>query len=159
MTAGIQNSNSSYFVLKRALEEFSEHHNDMPPEDKLEHVEILLDSVSKCLASLTAQVRFYESAKGVGRALLVENDDGSHDHISGQLVEALRLPLPNLQEDAVIYGRPDALRAVSTALGAQNWPATGPAPIHDLALKLSSQPSDQQANSANAPPPEKAEVT
>ena len=145
MTASIQNANSSFHILDRTLRQL----DDLSAEEKLWHLEHLLDSLWKCLKSQSAQIRFYESAKHTGRALLVENGDGSHDVISGQRVEALRLPLPNLQEDAVIFGNADALKMVAVALSSLDWPSDGPAQLTDLANQLAEKanPPDMEARS------------
>lgn len=100
------------------------------------HLATLMDSVKKCLASLSAQVRFYNSAKATMRAIAVRRKDGGDDYVSGLDLEALRLPLPNLEQDFVIYGKPDALRAVATALHSRGWPSNGPAPLTELAQEL-----------------------
>lgn len=136
MTASIENSHSSYCLLECALADFQRQEGDMSAEQKIQHITILMDSIKKCLQSLSSQVRFYESAKGAGRAFAVEHEDGTTEYVTGQSVKALRLPLPNLEKDAVIYGSEEALKAVASALGEKSWPSSGPAILADLSEQL-----------------------
>ncbi|EEE44861.1 hypothetical protein [Roseibium alexandrii] len=136
MTASIQNTNSAIAILERTIDEFQKYPDAPTVLTKGFHLATLMDSVKKCLASLSAQVRFYNSAKATTRAIAVRREDGGDDYVSGLDLEALRLPLPNLEQDFVIYGKPDALRAVATALAGRGWPSNGPAPLHDLATQL-----------------------
>ncbi|WP_306147211.1 MULTISPECIES: hypothetical protein [unclassified Roseibium] len=136
MTASIQNTNSAIAILERTIDDFQKHPDAPTVLTKGFHLATLMDSVKKCLASLSAQVRFYNSAKATTRAILVRRDDGGDDYVSGLDLEALRLPLPNLEQDYVIYGKPDALRAVATALHSRGWPSNGPAPLTELGREL-----------------------
>lgn len=157
MTASIQNAFSAYFVLERGLKEFEEFHPGQSAEEKLAHVEVLLDSLLKCLNSLAAQVRFYESVKGPGRALVVtnedgstaRNDDGTPKTIDGQQVETLCLALPDQLHDAVVYGRRAALLAIAEALTTKGHQVTGPFEIYQHARQLAEvvnlQPDKQKA--------------
>lgn len=157
MTASIQNSFSAYFVLERTMKEFAEFHPERSAEEKLAHVEVLLDSLLKCLGSLAAQVRFYESVKGPGRALVVtnedgstaRNDDGTPKTIDGQQVETLCLALPDQLHDAVVYGKRAALLSIAEALITKGHPVTGPFEIYQHARQLAEavnlQPDKQKA--------------
>lgn len=135
MTASIQNTLSAIEVLEKALEGYETQHGAPRHELLTYHfqIRILLNSVRKCFESLAAQIRFYQSAKGTGRSLIVED---TNEVINGQLVHALCVPLPGQSEDAVIYGKPAALKAVADALKANDQPFAGPSPIHDLARQL-----------------------
>ena len=135
MTASVQNSNSAMFILQRALDDFREC-TEMTAEEKLVHVEILMDSAWKCLSSMAAQIRFYESAKSNTRAIAARRSDGGDEYISGLDLLALRLPLPNLEQDAVVYGTETTLSILSKALEAVSWPSNGPADRRELALEL-----------------------
>jgi len=135
MTASVQNSRSSLKVLKNGLKWFREA-TDETPEDRVWMVETLVDSLEKCLDSLSAQIRFYHSAKSPTRALAVIHPDGSQEYVHGAAVEALHLPQPGKCEDAVIYGKPEALAAIAAILQSAGQPASGPAPLHDLSQRL-----------------------
>lgn len=133
MTASIQNSFSSLRVLERAVRDFKTV-DEMSAEEKLAHVEILLDSLRKCLLSLAGQVRFYQSAKGPGRALIITHNDGRQEVLSGQQVEALCLRCPEDSQDAVVYGNRAALNAISAALSELGHSHEGPASVVELAV-------------------------
>lgn len=142
MTASVQNSRSSLKVLKNGLKWFREA-TDETPEYRVWMVETLVDSLEKCLDSLAAQIRFYHSAKSPTRALAVSHPDGSQQYVHGAAVEALHLPQPGKCEDAVIYGKPEALAAIAAALEIKGCPVSGPAPLNELACSLSeAEPKD-----------------
>lgn len=136
MTANIPNTGSAIKMLENALEALDKSPEPRPGTFWQVFLYPYLDSVKKCFVSLAAQIRFYESAKCTTGSLTVTHPCGRQEHLSGRCVEALRLPLPDLEQDFVIYGRPDALRAVAKALDARGWPATGPAPVPALARQL-----------------------
>lgn len=136
MTANVQNTSSSFYVLERALKDFSET-EEMSAEAKLKHIAILMDSFRKCMNSLAAQVRHYESAKNTGRALIVENENGDYEIVDGMQMNLLSLPLPNTEQDAVIYGRPEILTIVSKALTMIDWPSLGPGTSKEIAAQAS----------------------
>jgi len=135
MTASVQNSRSSLKVLQNGLKWFREATGETV-EERVRMLETLARSFEKCLDSLAAQIRFYQSAKSPTRALCVTHPDGRQEHLHGCQVEALCLPLPGKAEDAVIYGKPQALAALAEALESAGRTAIGPAPIHDLARRL-----------------------
>lgn len=139
MTASIRNTVSSFKMLKKGIAWFNDNKH-LPAEDRVWHVEILLDSFEKCMESLAAQIRFYQSAKSPTRALVVEHDDGSVEHVSGQKVQSLCLHLPGQPEDHVIYGKPEALAAIAETLTASGKTVTGPAPVHEHAAQLAGNP-------------------
>jgi hypothetical protein len=136
VTASIQNTASAIKMLQKALDALDKTPEPLPGRFWQTFLFPYLDSVQKCFVSLAAQIRFYESAKSTGRALLVENEDGSHQLIDGRLVHALAVPQTNTPEPVVIYGKPDALRAVAAALQSHGWPSNGPAPLKELAQEL-----------------------
>lgn len=139
MTASIRNTVSSFKMLKKGIAWFKLN-KAMPAEDRVWHVEILLDSFEKCMDSLAAQIRFYQSAKSPTRALMIEHDDGSTEVLSGQKVQSLCLHVPGQPQDHVIYGKPEALRAIASALAATGQTVTGPAPLHEHAGLFAGNP-------------------
>lgn len=139
MTASIRNTVSSFKMLKKGIAWFNQN-KAMPSEDRVWHVEILLDSFEKCMDSLAAQIRFYQSAKSPTRALMIEKDDGSTEVLSGQKVQSLCLHMPGQPQDHVIYGEPEALQAIASALAATGQTVTGPAPLHEHAALLAENP-------------------
>ncbi|MEQ8784209.1 MAG: hypothetical protein RIE06_31465 [Roseibium album] len=139
MTASIRNTVSSFKMLKKGIAWFNQN-KDLPAEDRVWHVEILLDSFEKCMESLNAQIRFYQSAKSPTRALMIEKDDGSTEVLCGQKVETLCLHVPGRPENHVIYGKPAALQAIADALAATSQTVTGPAPLHEHAAQLAGNP-------------------
>ncbi|MEO0955761.1 MAG: hypothetical protein AAFY12_12265 [Pseudomonadota bacterium] len=137
MTASVKNTLSAIRVLEQALREAESRQG--PPKEGLCHafnLGTLLNSVRKCVDSLAAQIRFYQSAKSPTRALIVTHDDGREEYVSGQKVQTLCLHIPDMAEDAVIFGKPEALSAIAAALAASGKHVSGPAPIHDLAKQL-----------------------
>ena len=147
MTASIQNSWSAFKVLKNGLKWFREA-TDETPEHRAWMLETLVDSIQKCLASLEAQIRFYQSAKGVGRAYWIVQPDGTEEHVSGQQLQTLVLELPDADQDAVIHGKPEALAAVAAALATGGHSTHGPANLHDIAAVR----GESAFHSAKAPP-------
>ncbi|QFT00523.1 hypothetical protein FIV06_24050 [Labrenzia sp. THAF191b] len=147
MTASIQNSWSAFKVLKNGLKWFREATHETP-EYRVWMLETLVDSIQKCLASLEAQIRFYQSAKGVGRAYWIVQPDGTEEHVSGQQLQTLVLELPNADLDAVIHGKPEALAAVAAALAVAGHSTHGPANLHDIAAVR----GESAFHSAKAPP-------
>ena len=135
MTASIENSRSSLKVLLNGLAWFREA-SDVPVEDRVTMLETLARSFEKCVDSLAAQIRFYESAKGTGRAYWIKQEDGSETHVDGQQLATLRLALPGAEHDAVIHGKPEALAAVAAVLSGNGHTVTGPAGLHDIAAAL-----------------------
>jgi len=109
----------------------------------------MLPDITRGMDSLAAQIRFYQSAKSPTRALMIEKDDGSTEILSGQKVQSLCLHMPGQPQDHVIYGKPEALAAIASALAATGQTVTGPAPVHDHAELLAE----------NSPGPAKADVT
>lgn len=148
MTASIRNTVSSFKMLKKGIAWFNENKH-LRADDRVWHVEILLDSFEKCMESLAAQIRFYQSAKSPTRALVVTHDDGREEIVSGQIVQSLCLHAPGQEEDHVIYGKPEALTAIAEALAASGKTVTGPAPLHEHAAQLAE----------TAPASTKADVT
>jgi len=143
VTASIQNTASSFKMLKKAVSWFRKA-TDRPVDERVWHIEIQLDSFEKCMTSLTAQIRFYQSAKSPTRALIITEADGSERHVSGQSVETLCLHLPGEPEDAVVYGKPETLKRIAAALEAHGKTVTGPAPIADHAAKLGEAPPETE---------------
>lgn len=139
MTASTGNTRRSFEMLKKGIAWFNER-KDLSADDRVWHVENLLDSFEKCMDSLAAQIRFYQSAKSPTRALMVAHDDGSTEVLSGQKVETLCLHVPGQPEDHVIYGKPAALAAIAGALAATGQTVTGPAPVHEHAEQLAAFP-------------------
>lgn len=139
VTASIRNTVSSFKMLKKGIAWFNQN-KALPAEDRVWHVEILLDSFEKCMDSLAAQIRFYQSAKSPTRALMIEKDDGSTEVLSGQTVQSLCLHVPGQPEDHVIYGKPEALEAIASALAANGQTVTGLAPVHEHAEQLAGNP-------------------
>ncbi|QFT31780.1 hypothetical protein FIV00_14910 [Labrenzia sp. THAF82] len=148
MTASIQNTASSLKVLLNGLKWFCEATHE-PIEKRVEYLEILADSSHKCFASVAAQIRFYQSAKSPTRALIVTHEDGRQEYVHGQQVETLVLAQPDKAEDAVVYGKPEALKAIRAALAANGHTVTGPANIHDLSAQVA------EAAVASIDPPDK----
>ncbi|WP_395175779.1 hypothetical protein [Roseibium alexandrii] len=134
MTANPQNTSGAIAMLQKALA-YSRDKN-VPEAERLFHLEIQIDSVLKCFASLAAQIRNYNSGKATTRAIALRHPDGSEEYVSGLGLEALRLPMPNLEEDFVIYGKPAALRTVAAALESRGWPSNGPAQLDTLTIEL-----------------------
>ncbi|WP_297842838.1 hypothetical protein [uncultured Roseibium sp.] len=132
MTASTRNTRSAFKVLNRAFTWFKTR-TDRPIEDRAWMLEICTDSALKCLASLEAQIRFYQSAKGVGRAYWIQNPDGTEHYVRGQQLQTLVLELPGAEQDAVIHGKPEALAAVADALATGGHSTHGPANLHDIA--------------------------
>ncbi|MBG6205414.1 hypothetical protein IWQ49_000058 [Labrenzia sp. EL_126] len=135
MTASIQNTRSSFAVLKKGIAWFKSN-TKQTPQERVWHVEILLDSFEKCMESLAAQIRFYQSAKSPTRALLIKHEDGRSEYLSGQCVETLCLHLPDQSQDVVVYGKPTALRELAKALSQSGERVTGPHSIHSHAQEL-----------------------
>lgn len=148
MTASIQNTWSSFKVLLAGLKAFRDA-THLSIEDRYEMLWPLTDSFHKCLVSLSAQIRFYQSAKSPTRALIVTHEDGSQEYVQGQQVETLVLAQPDKAEDAVIYGKPEALKAIRAALAANGHTVTGPANIHTLSAQVA------EAAVASIDPPDK----
>jgi len=142
LTANPQNTGSAIAMLQKAL--VYSRDKSIPAAERLFHLEIQIDSVLKCFASLAAQIRNYSSGKATTRAIAVRHPDGREEYVSGLALEALRLPLPNLEQDFVIYGKPDALRAVAVALAGRGWPSNGPAPLDVLAEELAAAATDRK---------------
>ena len=138
MTISPQNANSALKMLERALAYSRE--TSIPAAKRLFALEIQIDSVRKCMAGLIAQIETLESAKVTGRALLIENEDGSHTRIDGQLVEAIALTLPEEPKPVIAYGKPDALRTLAEALAntakSDSSAVNGPAPLAELAREM-----------------------
>ncbi|MCK7615220.1 hypothetical protein [Roseibium sediminicola] len=155
MTTSIRNARSAIAVLERAIQSFRDTHG-APPVARIEwHLATLLVSVKKCLAGLAAELELYQSAKGTGRAYWITQPDGSRDHVCGQQLESLCLPLAD-GEAAVIHGKPEALAAVAAALNAAGRTPIGPAPLHDIARQLSEAAFHAAPARDTAPPePEK----
>ncbi|WP_299481994.1 hypothetical protein [uncultured Roseibium sp.] len=146
MTASIRNTVSSFKMLKKGIAWFNENKH-LPADDRIWHVEILLDSFEKCMESLAAQIRFYQSAKSPTRALIVTHDDGSEEVVSGQKVQSLCLHVSGQEEDHVIYGKPEALAAIAEALAKSGKTVTGPAPVDEHAAQLAeTAPETPKAN-------------
>ncbi|MET1410731.1 hypothetical protein ABVF61_00585 [Roseibium sp. HPY-6] len=146
MTASLQNTRSSFQMLKKGIAWFNGNKH-LPAEDRVWHVEILLDSFEKCMESLAAQIRFYQSAKSPTRTLVVTHDDGREEVVSGQKVQSLCLHGLDEEEDHVIYGKPEALAAIAEALAGNGKTVTGPAPVHEHAAQLAeTAPATPKAN-------------
>ncbi|MBO6860770.1 hypothetical protein [Roseibium sp.] len=131
----VQNTWSSLKVLKTGLEWFHTA-TDETPEYRVWMVGTLVDSLQKCISRLEAEIRFYHSAKSPTRALAITEPDGSQRYMHGAQVETLCLRLPSSAEDAVVYGKPAALKAIADALAATGQSVYGPAPIRELAQQL-----------------------
>ncbi|MEO1110503.1 MAG: hypothetical protein AAFX90_21565 [Pseudomonadota bacterium] len=147
LTASTQNTSSSFKMLKKGIEWFKSN-KDLPAEERVWYVEILLDSFEKCMDSLAAQIRFYKSAKSPTRALTVTHNDGREEFVSGQKVQTLCLHLPGSAEDAVVFGKPEALNAIADALAAAGHKISGPAAIHEHAEQLGKLPHKTVSPSA-----------
>jgi len=148
MTASVQNTRSAFKVLHNGLKWFREATHERV-EDRVAMLETLARSAEKCLDSIDAQIRFYQSATGTGRAYWIEID-GKDEHVSAQHLKTLRLALPGADEDAVIHGKADALQAVAEALQAAGETVTGPATLRQIADQLA-----DAAFQAGGQPPEK----
>jgi hypothetical protein len=134
MTANPQNTGSAIAMLQKALAYSRD--KTVPAADRLFHLEIQIDSVLKCFVSLAAQIRNYNSGKATSRSIALRHPDGREEYVSGLALEALRLPLPDLEQDFIIYGKPAALRAVAAALNSRGWPSNGPAQLDALTTEL-----------------------
>jgi hypothetical protein len=144
MTASIPNTRSSLDMLLKGLKWFREA-KDVPVGERVWMLETLADSAEKCFASVKAQIRFYQSAKGVGRAYMVPDGNGGHRYVSGQLLETLVMHRPGQDTDAVIHGKPEALAAIAAALTEAGHAVAGPAPIHDLARQIAEAATPPEA--------------
>lgn len=147
LTASTQNTSSSFKMLKKGVEWFKSNKH-IPAEERVWYIEVLLDSFEKCMDSLAAQIRFYQSAKSPTRALTVTHKDGREEFVSGQKVQTLCLHLPGSAEDAVVFGKPEALNAIADALAAAGHKISGPAAIHEHAEQLGKLPHKTVSPSA-----------